>query len=219
MHKKFTLLELLIVIAIIGILASMLLPSLVKAKMSAKRVSCLNNLKQLGTAQMMYVSDNKLKFTPAHMSSNLSYDDLLAEYNGRTLTDAEKSASSFPLSSNPNNAGLVCPSHEWTSTTVYQRSYSINCGTNWYNNNGIGNSYGYSARVTDVLDTSNIMLMGERLATHQKLGGFGAASLISPSIANSFAGVHGAADKHTYVMCDGHVEYLSFTEISDKLLK
>lgn len=74
----FTLIDLLVVIAIIGILASLLLPALGKAKAAAKQSHCANNLRQINLAAQMYVED----FLPHFLSYNSNRNRWCPDYHG-----------------------------------------------------------------------------------------------------------------------------------------
>src|SRR5258706_620908 len=105
--RAFTLVELLVVIAIIAILAAMLLPSLGRAKEAAKRIACLNSMRQLGMSASMYADENEGQYTPRMIPF---WPDRLRPYF--TVTNL-----------------LICPSDRGN---IVDRSYLINGWDDWF---------------------------------------------------------------------------------------
>ncbi|MBE6368732.1 MAG: DUF1559 domain-containing protein [Lentisphaerae bacterium] len=85
MKRKFTLIELLVVIAIIAILAAMLLPALSAARERARIASCINKLKQIGLAQLMYADSNKSCITVNGLRKGCTCGGCVA-INGSAMT-------------------------------------------------------------------------------------------------------------------------------------
>lgn len=88
MKKHFTLIELLTVIAVIGILAGMLLPALSSAKNKAKASNCIGQLKQVGLALHLYAGDNKNRLPDRGDRSNSSDVKVNGDITGLTAVGA-----------------------------------------------------------------------------------------------------------------------------------
>ncbi|MDD7984398.1 DUF1559 domain-containing protein [Lentisphaera marina] len=179
--KKFSLVELLVIIAIISILASLLLPALKNARDASKRTACAGNLKQLGLCMMQYTSDNNGYYPYSFARSNgITYDDLLSPYDGRNLSEAEMAGHAAPVKG--STAIWRCPSDMREAppggNIEIRRTYLINRGGrglyaamySWeqnassvgYSPNGIAGAYGVSRQVTEIEEPSGTIAMGEK---------------------------------------------------------
>jgi prepilin-type N-terminal cleavage/methylation domain-containing protein len=115
----FTLIELLIVIAIIAILASILLPVLSSASERAKRLSCMNNLKQLGGAMFVYIGDSNDRIPPP-------------EYNPKTPGTAGNYISYLLFPDIGANGVAVSSSNQATNHGLFYTTSIIKVGQSFY---------------------------------------------------------------------------------------
>jgi prepilin-type N-terminal cleavage/methylation domain-containing protein len=191
----FTLLELLIVIALIGILAALFLPALAKAHARAKSTQCLGNLRQVGLATALYAGDHEDAF-PQSQHTRLSWVGTLQPYLAGTNL-------------------YRCPADAHRQRLF---SYAIN---DYLTPHPFGAHELDFSRDTRVPSPAETMLMAEM---HERLTGTDHFHFADPEeggySAFSFA-AQVAVERHrpvaNYLLADSHVERLPWLGVQSKL--
>lgn len=197
-RSAFTLIELLTVIAIIGILAAILIPTVGAVRAKAASAKSVSNLRQLGSALQMYLSDNK-QITPTVTAEHGGpWDKQMASYLNFTM----QADGSFPKAA---EGLLMHPRDPSPDDERCRRTYAMNHPAY------IGNANMNSIPMSQIKTPSQVMIFTERV--NGASGGANFAGSINSAGIGSPSGQLGLAsplngDSNTFNYCffDGHVE-------------
>jgi len=216
-RNSFTLIELLVVVAIIAILAALLLPVLRKAREKSKQVGCLNNIRQLGIAFLMYTEDYDGYFPPAYYQPDSSGNALRWDtaYNQTTkVVTGPGIISSYC----PHGETYKCPSFNGVETMT---------GTSYtgyaYNTSYIGVPPAESAvlnnrscaKIVNIKDPTGTVLISDcAYWSNSKQGIYPASYLRAPSDPKvATYGPNGTHFRHNstanVAWCDGHASIVT----------
>jgi prepilin-type N-terminal cleavage/methylation domain-containing protein len=206
----FTLIEILVVIAIIAILASLLLPVLSSGKSKGKRVACFNNLKQFAISSQMYSADNDGKLVdnlPIAQGTNVWVPGSMTEPTQATNQALIRQGKLYPYASQVPI--YRCPADPSQSSGVPRvRSYSMNgwIGSRYMERNTAGDLYRTFVRESEIGAAGPARLwsiIDEHEATIDD-----AWFLVTMDDSQPFASFPATRHEHGYALnfADGHVE-------------
>ena len=221
MKHSFTLIELLTVIAIIAILAGMLLPAVNRARATAQQSSCANNLRQLGLADQLFITDNKQHTYPAGEGYDKNYSQV------SSLWDYVGQKENIFLCPNDENEADV---EDWVinengDSKKVRYSYLANMGIHWEVANSLTT---YKERIRNLLAVSRIEAPSTTMSVSENKDVSG--SMYFAAVGWKASGDSGSKNvedrlndnahnkKANFLYMDGHVTSLNDKEIESAIM-